>query len=174
MENKNDNLIPLKMADGWTDDSGPGKIGGIDFVRETSILELKAKAYGVAAVEAVLKNVAGEVLATDVFYVEVADELSLSDDISIAPLTNGSALAADDAGYGVSRFALSAAADMTLNMIVAEYDGSGKLVSTEVRPLTLAADTSVIEEVAVSGDNDCKVFFWDSSDVPVASAMIIR
>jgi DUF1680 family protein len=61
-------------ARGQTDDSGPGKIGGLNFTRPASIATYRAIKAGAAVVQVSMKDASGAVLATDTYEILVTDQ----------------------------------------------------------------------------------------------------
>ena len=153
-----------------TDDSGPGKIGGVSFTLDASEAVYKAKANGVATVQVDMKNSAGETLATDSFFVEVFNDFSVSNLVSILPESGVQALISTSE-YSTG-FTFTPKANMQINMIIAEYNSKGALVKTEVRPISLTANVSAFEELNIERENTTKVFFWDANFVPLANTFI--
>ena len=154
-----------------TDDSGPGKIGGVNFTLDASEAVYKAKANGVATVQVDMKNAAGETLATDTFYVEVFNDFSVSNSVTILPESGVSALITTNE-YSTG-FTFVPTANMQINMIIAEYNDRGALIKTEVRPVSLTANVSAFEALDIERDNTTKVFFWDANFVPLANTFTI-
>ena len=72
-----------------------------------------------------------------------------------------------------SEFEMVSDVNMTFNMIIAEYNSRGALVSIDVRPIALTADVPLTESVVYQSTpgNNNKVYFWDNNFVPLSNAV---
>jgi DUF1680 family protein len=165
-------------VDGRTDDSGPGKIGGLSYTsgttttvytRPTSTATYKALKYGRAIVKVDMKNATGTVLATDTYEILVSADLSANNAVSVTgQLRYGSSTSILN-----NEFKLVPTADMNINMVIAKYNAKGAMVDSELRPLALKAGVTTWETLATDSDlagDSYSVFFWDGNYRPVSAS----
>ena len=159
----------VDTAASLTDNTGPGKIGGVGFELPSSVATVKALSPGIATVEVAMKDPDGTVVSTDSYDVEVLGEISVSDSISVNLQSVGQRSASD--GTYSNRFMLTPKIDINANMIIAEYDSRGALVISQVRSLDLKAGNTQSEEVTVPRGKKYRIYIWDFNYCPLTKAV---
>ena len=168
------NVIQLASAPAATktDDRGPGKIGGVNYIFDASEVSYKAIRDGKATIRVNMRNASNVVLATDTYDIEVSTDnyllFSYGDDYAQA-IIPGQTLNIAAKFTGES--------NLTQSMIVALYSSNGKLVS-------LVQNDGVVDNKAIKFEGNLsipaateagayiRVFFWDTNTfVPTREAV---